>query len=215
MRIDSLVIDSTKAFTELCELGMVAQSDKSPYNKIRHRHPYTAVYSMLFSQFKHAPIRFAEIGIAAGCSAQLWSQYFKHPDTKLHYFDIDENLFAPCQENLCDTRVTTTRMDVSLDGDVKRALTEFSEVYDVILDDSSHIFEHQIRIIHEAFPLLKSGGLLIIEDIYRNASEKDYAKALANVLEECAAAYFVVCDHEKRWSPGYDNDKILVLVKGN
>ena len=215
MRIDSLVIDSTKAFTELCELGMITQSDKSPYNKVRHRHPYTAVYSMLLAQHKGRPIRFAEIGIAAGCSAQLWSQYFTNPGTHLHYFDIDEALFAPCQAALCDTRVTTTRMDVSLDGDVQKALSEFSDSYDVILDDSSHIFEHQIRIIKESLPLLKPGGLLIIEDIYRNASEKDYAKALADVLEECSAAYFVVCDHAKRWSPDYDNDKLLILVKGS
>jgi hypothetical protein len=65
-----------------------------------------------------------------------------------------------------------------------------------------------------AFPLLKQGGLLIVEDIFRSTPEDEYAREIKDVLEKCSASYFVMCEHKDRWSPGWDNDKLLVLVKG-
>ena len=40
--------------------------------------------------------------------------------------------------------------------------------YDIIIDDSTHIFEHQINVINECFKYLNKDGILIIEDIYKN-----------------------------------------------
>jgi cephalosporin hydroxylase len=102
-------------------------------------------------------------------------------------------------------------MDVSKDGDVSRALGD--TIYDVILDDSSHEYDHQIRIIKEALPSVKSGGYMIVEDVFRNIPESDFVRDLQDVLPACSEAYFVVCNHEERYSPGWNNDKILVLVK--
>jgi predicted O-methyltransferase YrrM len=211
--IPRIVIDSSDASTELCRIGRAAGTDKSPYNTVAHRHPYTAVYSMLFSSLKNKPIRFAEIGVAGGASALLWEIYFTHPNAELRMFDRDEEFLRRAHKHV-GNRFTFALMDVSVDGDVFRALG--NEPYDVILDDSSHDFEHQIRIIKEAWPLLKPGGMLIIEDIFRNESEERYAKALfeIEILESAVSTYFVVCEHKNRWSPGWDNDKLLVLVKG-
>ena len=51
MRIEKLVIDSTESVTDLCRLGVKHPTDKSPYNESSslHKHPYTAVYNLLFS----------------------------------------------------------------------------------------------------------------------------------------------------------------------
>lgn len=212
--IPRLVIDSSDAMTELCFLGKTAGTDKSPYNTSRHRHPYTAVYNMLFSPFKNKRVNFAEIGVATGNSAILWEMYFRHNDTRIHMFDSDHN-FLQHAKGLVNERHTFYQMDVSVDGDVEHALkASCQEEYDVILDDSSHNHEHQIRIIKEAFPLLKQGGLLIIEDIFKSTPEDEYTRELGSILPLCTAAYFVVCEHKDRWSPGWDNDKLLVLVKG-
>jgi hypothetical protein len=54
---------------------------------------------------------------------------------------------------------------------------------------------------------------MIVEDVYRSIPEADFERDLESVLPECAEAYFVVCNHEERYSPGWNNDKILVLVK--
>jgi len=211
--IPRLVIDSSDAKTELCFLGGAIGTDKSPYNTVKHRHPYTAVYNMLLSPFKNRPLHFAEIGVAAGNSAVLWELYFQNQGARIHMFDRDQN-FLDHGKELVGDRHTFSIMDVALDGDVARALKEsHAGEYDVILDDSSHEHGHQIRIIKEAFPLLRQGGLLIVEDIFRSTAEEEYTRELGSVLPLCSAAYFVVCEHKYRWSPGWDNDKLLVLVK--
>ena len=210
--IPRLVIDSSDAMTELCKLGRAYGTDKSPYNTVRHRHPYTAVYSMLFAPLKNKPLNFVEIGVATGNSALLWENYFTNQDARIHMFDRDED-FLSNGRSMVGNRFTFAAMDVSKDGDVTRALA--GGEYDVIIDDSSHEHGHQIRIIKEAWPLLKSGGILVVEDIFRSTPEEEYTREIfsAGILEECSASYFVMCEHAARWSPGWDNDKLLVLVK--
>ena len=58
--------------------------------------------------------------------------------------------------------------------------------FDIILDDSSHLFEHQINIIKGCTKFMKKSGLLLIEDIYRDKSDfssKNYHEKLKNYLE--------------------------------
>ena len=214
--IPRITIDSSDAQTDLCLLGKAAGTDKSPYNTVRHRHPYTAVYTILLSSYRNKPVRFAEIGVAAGNSALLWELYFRHDKAEIHMFDRDES-FLVNAKGVVGSRHRFSLMDVSVDGDVERALKAScgtGEEYDVIIDDSSHEHGHQIRIIKEAFPLLRHGGLLIVEDIFRATSEEEYTKELKDILPLCSASYFVMCEHKDRWSPGWDNDKLLILVKG-
>lgn len=215
--IQRLVIDSSAAETELCFLGNIAGTDKSPVVSAspRHRHAYTAVYTMLFASLKGRAIHFAEIGVAGGSSALMWNMYFKHPETVLHMFDRDKNFLNGAKELVNSQRMNFSLMDVGVDGDVRRTLSASNPdgLYDVIIDDSSHEHGHQIRIIKEAFPLLKQGGILIVEDIFRATAEEEYTRPLGAIIHECSAAYFVVCEHKDRWSPGWDNDKLLVLVK--
>jgi spermidine synthase len=104
-------------------------------------------------------------------------------------------------------------MDVLKEGDIAASLKRQQNEYDVIIDDSTHSLDDQIRIVKEAFPLLKPGGILVVEDIFRAEKEEKYTEQLASVVEKCSAAYFVVCEHVARWSPGWDNDKLLVLVR--
>lgn len=211
MRIQRLIVDSTHSNTDLCKICAASNSDKSPLetpNSQRHRHPYSSVYSMLFSPLRNMPIQFAEIGIAYGASANAWFNWFSQ--ARLCFFDRDENFVAIIAQT---SRSISAVMDVSKDGDVERALAVPGGLYDVILDDSSHEFEHQIRIIKEAIPFVKPGGYIIVEDIYRSHNEKDYEDALTDILDSFSMAYFVICNHEERWSPGWNNDKMLVLVK--
>jgi predicted O-methyltransferase YrrM len=212
--IPRIIVDSSDAITDLCFMGRNAETDKSPYNTRFHRHPYTAVYTMLFASLRTKAIDFAEIGIAMGNSGVMWDNYFTSPETSIHMFDRDTNYINSVKQRTSN-RVKASLMDVGVDGDVRRALQESSggKEYDVIIDDSSHDFDHQIRIVKEAWPLLKSGGMLIVEDIFRSRPEEDYIGELADILPLCAASYFVMCEHKLKWSPGWDNDKMLVLVK--
>ena len=223
-RIQHIVMDSTGAYTELCHLCKVCGIDKSPYNTREggHRHPYSAVYSMLFAPLKNKPIMFAEIGVAGGGSVVVWWSYFKN--ARLSFFDRDQNFLDNVGTfNFPDNKPYTGIMDVRVDGDIGRAIMEACiadasgrsvRKFDVILDDSSHDYADQIRIIKECWPHINSGGYMIVEDVYRSTPESDFDRDLESVLQECADAYFVVCNHEERYSPGWNNDKLLILVKG-
>jgi len=222
-RLQHLVLDSTGSYTELCELGKLCKIDKSPYNDNNgaHRHPYTGLYSMLFAPLKNKEILFAEIGVAMGGSVCLWWNYFSRG--KFCFFDRDQNLLNNVNTmNFPRAQPYTGLVDVRVDGDIGRAFLEacmfdmsgnVPRIFDVILDDSSHDYNDQIRIVNECWPHIRSGGYMIVEDIYRRIPESDFERDLDTVLSECSDAYFVVCNHEERYSPGWNNDKILVLVK--
>ena len=211
-KLQNIVIDSTNSYTELCEIGRNVGIDKSPYNETpnRHRHPYTSVYSMLFGPLKNKEIQFVEIGVAAGGSVIMWNTYFTNPSTSFRFFDCDNN-FLNYSRSFGFPRCSYDLMDVCKDGDIARALS--GSQYDVILDDSSHSYCDQVRIIKEAFPFVKPGGYMLVEDVFRKIPEADFEKELEDILPLCSESYFVMCEHVLKNSVGWDNDKILVLVK--
>ena len=213
--VQHMSIDTTHTYTDLCEIGRLAMTDKSPYgNKDLsiHRHPYTGVYATLFAPLKHKSIEFAEIGVAGGNSVVLWWNYFTK--ASLYFFDRDKNFLNNVENiNFPERRPYLGLMDVAVDNNITDSLKLTGKQFDVIIDDSSHIYEHQIRIVKEAFPFVKSGGYLIVEDVYRSTSESDYERDLKEIISECSIAYFVVCNHEERYSPGWNNDKLFILVK--
>jgi hypothetical protein len=60
---------------------------------------------------------------------------------------------------------------------------------------------------------LKPGGILIIEDIFRDTPEERYAMELQDILDKISFICFYTTEHANRYSPGWNNDKLLYLVK--
>lgn len=209
--IPSLVIDSTNASTELCNLGRLCNTDKSPFNENGHRHPYTPVYSLLFGSLRYRNCRFAEIGVAGGASVMMWNHYFKN--AQLYFFDRDTNFLENASNFVSKEDNRFYEMDVKDKVSINRALENTGGNLDILLDDSSHTFEDQILIIQEGMKYVKSGGMIVIEDIYRRESEEKYFEELKDMLQQCSEYFFIITDHKLRYSPGWDNDKILVLIK--
>jgi len=87
------------------------------------------------------------------------------------------------------------------------------ELFDVILDDAGHDAKQQQITIRTCLSKLKQGGLLIIEDIFRDNSEEPYIEAMKDVKDLISFSTFIVCDHKDRYSPGWNNDKLLVIVR--
>jgi hypothetical protein len=59
----------------------------------------------------------------------------------------------------------------------------------------------------------KKGGILIVEDIFRERSIEPYEKIFEEVKHLVSFHTFITCDHALRYSPGWNNDKLLVFVK--
>jgi hypothetical protein len=87
-------------------------------------------------------------------------------------------------------------------------------MYDIIIEDTTHQFEDQIKAIENVYNYLKPGGILIIEDIFKHYNENDYIDRLKPILHHFQDYFFVSLDHVNRNSTGWNNDKLFVLVKG-
>lgn len=211
--MNSLTIDSTNCRTSLCRICADAGTDKSPYTLHGHRHPYTAPYSLLFEPLRYKPIKFCEIGVFRGASLVAWRQFFSR--ARIFGYDRDEpNLQFIASLGLPGTFLGL--MDASQESDIKAKLevaVQDGELFDVILDDASHDPPDQCAVIRTALSYLKQGGLLIVEDIFRERSIELYENVLKEVQPLISFHTFIVCDHALRYSPGWNNDKLLVFVK--
>lgn len=214
-RCNSIVIDSTHAVSELCVFCAKAGTDKCVLNKNNkaHRHPYTVPYTLLFEPLRAKPIKFLELGVFRGASVIAWRNYFKR--ARLYGYDNDDAALATIP-SLPHTFMSN--VDVSNKETLVKALerdTTDGELFDVILDDAAHNVTHQTLLIQEGLRFVKPGGLLIIEDVFRDRPEAEYIPALEAAIAADAISFytFIVCDHVDRWSPGWNNDKMLVLFR--
>jgi hypothetical protein len=126
-------------------------------DKIFLGNDYLRHYSRLFEKYKESEINILEIGVAGGASLRTWRQYF----TKATIIGID---IAPqCQKFAGD------RMIIEIGSQTDESfLKAISEKYKptIIIDDGSHISEHQIISLECLFPTLPEGGIYIIEDMF-------------------------------------------------
>lgn len=213
--INRLVVDSTKSRTDLCSAAASFGTDKSPYSSTHHRHAYTAVYDLLFSSKRWDVLTIGEVGILDNMSMHVWRNYF--PQAKLYGFEFfDEKLSTARSHNLPLTQYA--KIDVSDKKSLFNAFNDVGEKFDILIDDSTHLFEHQVNFLHAAVDFVKPGGTIIVEDVFRGWDEKFYADALESILPLFSSVTFVETNHDNSKSDGdvvpyFDNDKILVLFR--
>jgi hypothetical protein len=196
--------------TELCELGKKYDTDKSSQRDnvggLRHIHAYTLFYDAVFHGKKNDNLNIAELGI--GGSILMWKDYFSNSQI----YGFDNNLDNSNEFN-GNERVHISYIDVKDANNINKSLESTNVLYDLIIDDTTHNFDDQIRIIENAHTHLKPGGMLIIEDVFLSHQEKEYMKRLETVLNEFQDCYFVEVNHNNRYSGDWNNDKLFVLVK--
>lgn len=211
--IFSLNINYGNSVTDLCYIGKKYDTDKSSQRdnitRERHCHPYTIFYDTLFSNKKNDAINIAELGILEGSSLLMWQEYFTNAN--IYGFEYDYNYINNFKNKYNNDRITLNFINVKDSNSIKDALN--ITLYDIIIDDTTHLFNDQSNVILNAYQYLKPGGIMIIEDIFKIYNENDYLTTLFPILHEFQDYYFITMDHVNKYSPGWDNDKLLVLVK--
>ena len=211
-RFKKIRIDTTYFNSDLCEIGKKYNTDKSPYNP-KHRHAYTGIYHFLFHKIRDEKLYIAELGCFKNEGMKLLREYFKN--ARLYGYDIDpKHIDNAKNDNLYKTEYFL--MDVNDQSSIHNGLSRSEDKFDIIFDDSSHIFEHQINIIKNSIPFLKKNGYLIIEDIFNNKKsheEQNYYKELSEYKDYFSEIYFIQSEHLNKFSPLYNNDKLLVMIK--
>jgi len=212
----TLKINYLNNSSELCELGKRYDTDKSSQRSnvtnLRHCHPYTVFYDGLFKSKRNEHLKIAELGILDGASLLMWKEYF--PNSEIYGFEYNTHLIDEFKKKFDNERITLELIDVTNKDRIVNAFLNVNTLYDIIIEDTTHQFEDQIRVIENAHHYLKPGGIMIIEDIFKSYNECDYLSRLAPILNEFQDHYFIELDHVNKNSTGWDNDKLFVLVKG-
>ena len=212
VRIHTFTIDSEESKTELCEFG--DKTDKSPHNiwLHYHKHPYTPIYSLLFGPYRNKVINFCEIGIAGGDSITMWKRYF-HKDTKIFAMDNGVAFLEKLAEKKHE-HVIPIHIDVTNEEYMKLQLKNLDSQFDIVIDDSDHSVDSQKKIVRRFLPYVKSGGMIIIEDVYRSNSAESYQELLGEeLLNQFESVYYIKGEHKNRFSGNWNNDALLVLIK--
>ena len=117
---------------------------------------YADAYSVWFSRI--SPKRVLEIGVFNGGGMRALKEFF--PDAEIYGVEIEEvqipNVFRGSQD----------------DPDFLTGINEIAGGFDLIIDDGSHLWAHQRITFETMFPLLRPGGMFVIEDL-----ETSYWKA--------------------------------------
>ena len=126
------------------------------------RHQYGYVYNDLFKNLKYRRLKLLEIGIGGynspngGSSLLAWEAYF--PRAKIVGCDLYP------KEGLETRRTKIYKIDQSSSSDLS-ALVRQEGMFDIIIDDGSHLNRHQIFTFEAIFESLKSGGVYVVEDV--------------------------------------------------
>lgn len=213
--METLKINYNNNLSKLCEIGKKYDTDKSSQRTnvtdSRHCHPYTLFYDGLFDKKKDEQMDIAELGIFEGSSLLMWREYFEH--SKIYGFDYDDVYINKFKENYDNDRIYLSKLDVTNKESIINTFSSLNVLYDVIIEDTTHIFEDQIRVIENIHGYLKPGGILIIEDIFKSYKEQDYIDRLGETLKNFQNYYFIELDHVNKNSTGWDNDKLFILIK--
>ncbi len=213
MQINRLSIDSTHSNTDLCKLAVTYPTDKCPYHTSSslHRHAYTSVYNLIFSHIRYDELVIGEVGILDNNSMLCWRDYF--PNATLFGYEYHQNKLDKALNDKVD-KAFYIHVDITSEQSLKDVFSE-ANFFDIIIEDSTHVFEDQIRFLNIAYKCVKPGGTIVIEDIFIKEDENRYMEAIDHLKEYFSSATFVLANHDLKFSPGWDNDKLLILHRND
>ncbi len=138
----------------LMEVYQNHKSDISGQGDKGTLHAYIEEYDKLLSPYRRKDVNVLEIGVAGGYSMRLWREYF----TRARLIGID--IVRP---DFPTTGWWFKQANQASKQELDAVLKE--ETLDVIIDDGSHVLDHQLASFIALYPRLNPGGIYIIEDI--------------------------------------------------
>ena len=135
-------------------------------------HSYAGTYESLFQSLRDKPVRILEIGVCSGGSLKVWEEYFTHPDAEIVGFDLS-------REHIQYTFGERTKFLIQ---DATREPPE--GLFDIIIDDGSHVLSDQLGALQLLASHLKPNGLYIIEDIQSMENANTILETSKDVLFE-------------------------------
>jgi hypothetical protein len=148
---------------------------------------------------------------AGGSSLKMWRDYFPLANiAALDFFDKSPH---------AADRIAIFQCDQSGPG-ILHCMNEQCGPFDIILDDGSHENAHVIRSFEVLFPLLRLGGLYVIEDIQTAywpglggaaPSDNDTSTSVG-LFKSMIDGLNYKETHRKGYAPNYFDDNILAMA---
>jgi hypothetical protein len=147
---------------------------------------YFPIYEELFSRFRCTGPTVLEIGVYKGASLKLWQTYF---GSGAHVIGID--IDAECKRFENANRNISVRIGSQADRAFLRSLIDEFGMFDIIIDDGSHMVDHQITSFNTLFgDGLKAGGIYLVEDLecyfWNNSSYRNQPYSLISFAAHLA-----------------------------
>jgi SAM-dependent methyltransferase len=125
---------------------------------------YELYYEKHIGPIRFTPLVFLEIGIERGKSLRMWEEYF--PSARISAIDINEKCLRYQSER---SRVF---IGDQADRDFLLQVVDASGGhFDVIIDDGGHYVDQQLTSFRVLFPVLRPGGIYVIEDLETSYQE--------------------------------------------
>jgi hypothetical protein len=160
---------------QLNELGLKHGTDKSTI-----KHNYLDAYEELLAPYHGvADLGLLEIGVRRGASLRMWQDFF--PNARM----VGIDLLKSCRQFVDDR--TSIELGDQSDKDFLDSVVARHQL-DIIIDDGSHIWSHQIDSFRWLFPHLRAGGIYICEDMH--TSRADWVDRFGRSYSDTAATYF-------------------------
>lgn len=132
-------------------------------NKFNTDKAYNHKFCNFYEKFLNKNIsKLWEIGIDQGASIKMWSDYY--PNAQITGFDILDKSKINFNKN-----VIVKYLDQGNKEQLEKLANENKDI-DIIVDDGSHIINHQIMTFEILFNSLKSGGQYVLEDLHTSTN---------------------------------------------
>lgn len=120
----------------------------------RKEDSYYRRYDTHFEPRKEERLRLLEIGVQGGGSLALWRKYFTNAE--IYGIDID----PACAE------LDIPGVEIHIGDQTDTRFLEKFDRMDIVIDDGGHTMTQQQISFATLFPLLKPGGIYVIEDLH-------------------------------------------------
>ncbi len=126
-------------------------------------HSYIDVYEEILAPYRHTAQNILEIGLMNGESLRMWSEYFSG---KVYGMDCSETPIdglADLRPIIAEGKYNVCIGDAGNPADIEKFFNGIK--FDVIIEDSTHNIEDQLRMYAVLKPYLNNNALYLVEDV--------------------------------------------------
>lgn len=145
------------------------------------RHGYHRYYETLLAPYREKEgLRLLEVGADSGYSLHAWEKYFPHASAiqgVAYNVDVGKAKAEACKDvPQCKLDIFTLDQSSPTElenlGKQEQDKVKDTQLWDIIIEDGSHVPMHQLTTFKHLFPRVRNGGVYVVEDVETSYVQK-------------------------------------------